>query len=78
MSHFDPRSRRTVPSRPNRPALDIRDTLDRLEAELQGLQDERRRNEILAIIGRWRWDPMIRDECQRRARALLDRASRRS
>jgi hypothetical protein len=78
MSHFDPRSRRHGYSRPNRPALDIRDTLDRLEAELQGMPDDRRRAEILAIVGRWRWDPMIRDECQRRARVLFDSACRRS
>ena len=78
MSHFDPRSRRSGAYRSNRPALDISDTLDRLEAELRNSPSEQRRAEILAIVGRWRWDPMIRGECQRRCRALVDGARRRA
>ena len=69
-------SYRTLP--PSRPAvrrgptLDISATLDRLEDELRTGAPLVRRKQILAIVGRWRWDPMFRDACQRRSRALFD------
>jgi len=61
----------TRPTSSARGGIDVSAMLHRLESELRGAVNQPRRREILAILHRWSWDPMLSGRSRVDARTML-------